>query len=299
MHPRRAPGSGTTLAIAVALAALALTATEVAARYRPETWIQRDGRFYVNVNTTLVEHLSVDQGEFCASWYDGNLGWNRNLDAGWSNVALGRDGEHLPKHPILLPLMSTPLFWAFGLLGALLFNVLCYGVIAAGAFAFARRYASVAAAAFAALALPLATGIRDPTYDYHIDVLMLALFTSALALLYARRGVLAGLILGLDGGAPADGALVDAEHRALGGGAARLADARTRALVRHRPAPSLRRREHLALRSALVERLQPRAGHGERRAADRRRQRRVLGAFRAKACGTSGAAPTASSTGSR
>ncbi len=181
----------------MALAALALTATEVATRYRPETWIQRDGRFYVNVNTTLVEHLSVDQGEFCASWYDGNLGWNRNLDAGWSNVALGRDGEHLPKHPILLPLMSTPLFWAFGLLGALLFNVLCYGVIAAGAFAFARRYASVPAAAFAALALPLATGIRAQTYDYHIDVLMLALFTSALALLYARRGVLAGLILGL------------------------------------------------------------------------------------------------------
>lgn len=196
MQPGRAPGSGATLAIAIALAALALTVCDVATRYVPETWIQRDGRFYVNVNTTLVERLSVDQGEFAASWYEGNLGWNRSLDAAWSNVALGRNGEHLPKHPILLPLLSTPLFWAFGLLGALIFNVLLYGAIAAAAYSLARRFASVPAAAFAALALPLATGIRDHAYDYHVDVLMLALFTSAMALLYARRGAWAGLLLG-------------------------------------------------------------------------------------------------------
>ncbi len=181
----------------MALAALALTVSDVASRYVPQTWIQRDGRFYVNVNTTLVERFSVDQGEFCASWYNGRYGWNRNLDAAWSNVALGRDGAHLPKHPILLPLLSTPFFWAFGLLGTLIWNVLLYGLIAAAAFSLARRYASVPAAAFAALALPLATGIRDQAYDYHVDVLMLALFTGALALLHARRGVWAGLLLGL------------------------------------------------------------------------------------------------------
>src|SRR5690606_8079557 len=111
-------------------------------------------------------------------------------------IALGRNGEHLPKHPILLPLLSTPLFWAFGLHGTLIFNVLLFGLIAAGAFAIARRHASLAAAAFAAVALPLATGVRDHAYDYHVDVLMLALFTGGFALAYARRGLSAGLLVG-------------------------------------------------------------------------------------------------------
>lgn len=190
------PRASSALAIAVCLVALVLTVGEVAARYVPHTWIQRDGRFYVNVNTTIVEDLSVDQGEFAASWYEGNLGWNRSLDAGWSNVALGRNGEHLPKHPILLPILSTPLFWAFGLYGTLIFNVLMFGLIAAAAFVLARKHASMAAAAFAAIALPLATGIRDHAYDYHVDVLMLALFTGGFALCYARRGLWAGLLIG-------------------------------------------------------------------------------------------------------
>lgn len=183
-------------ALAVGILVLVLALLEVGARYVPHTWIQRDGRFYTNVNVTLVERASVDQGEFCASWYEGNLGWNRSLDAGWSNVALGRDERRLPKHPILLPLLATPWFWAFGLHGTLLFNVLLFGVAGAAAFAVARRYASSPAAAFAALALPLATGIRDHAYDYHVDVLMLALFTSGVALAHARRGFWAGVLIG-------------------------------------------------------------------------------------------------------
>ncbi len=175
---------------------MVLAMAEVGARYVPHTWIQRDGRFYTNVNVTLVERGSVDQGEFCASWYQGNLGWNRSLDAAWSNVALGRDDRRLPKHPILLPLLATPFFWAFGLHGTLLFNLLLFAVAGAAAFAVARRYASNSAAAFAALALPLATGIRDHAYDYHVDVLMLALFTTGLALVHARRGFWAGLLIG-------------------------------------------------------------------------------------------------------
>ncbi|HEY8431570.1 MAG TPA: hypothetical protein VIL20_24490 [Sandaracinaceae bacterium] len=194
MTPRST--SGNALAIAVGLLALVLTVAEVAVRYVPHTWIQRDGRFYVNVNTTLVERASVDQGEFAASWYTGTLGWNRNLDEAWSNIALGRNGEHLPKHPILMPLLSTPLFWAFGLHGTLIFNVLLFALIAAGAFAIARRYASLAAAAFAAVALPLATGVRDHAYDYHVDVLILALFVAGFALACAKRGLSAGLLVG-------------------------------------------------------------------------------------------------------
>ena len=194
---RPATGSATTLALAVGLCALVLTIADVCAHYAPSTWIQRDGRFYTNVNVTLVEEGSVDQGELAASWYRGDLGWNRELDASWSNIALGRNGEHLPKHPILLPLLSTPLFFAFGLIGTLIFNVLCFSLAGGAAFVVARRGSSDSAAAFCALALMFATGIRDHAYDYHIDVLILALFTSAMAALTQRRGMLAGLLLGL------------------------------------------------------------------------------------------------------
>jgi hypothetical protein len=150
----------------------------------------------VNTNVTLVERGSLVQDELAASWYGGALGWNRNLDAAWSNVALGRQGARLPKHPVIMPLLSTPLFWAFGLDGTLLFNLLGFAVMAAGLFAFARRYASDGAAAAAVLAATLGSALRMHVYDYHVDVLNLALFGGALGLLSHRRGFWAGVLLG-------------------------------------------------------------------------------------------------------
>lgn len=176
---------------------LLISLAQAAQQYNPQTWIKRDGRFYVNINTTLVETGSVIQDEFAASWYEQNLGWNRNLDQGWSNVALGRDGHRMPKHPVLLPMLSTPLFWALGLPGTLLFNLLMFGVIGGAGFALARRYGSVSAAAFAGVSFALAASMRDYVYDYHVDVLILALFTLGMALASEKRGFWAGLMVGL------------------------------------------------------------------------------------------------------
>ncbi len=177
------------------LVVLLLVVAEAASLYVPSTWIQRDGRFYTNVNVTLVEKGSVDQSEWAASWYERDLGWNRSLDAAWSNVARGADGQRVPKHPILMPVLSTPLYWAFGLNGLLAFNLLCFALAGAGAFAFTRRYASPGAALIAAGAFLLATGIRTHVYDYHVDVLLLALWLAGLAALHARRGLIAGVLI--------------------------------------------------------------------------------------------------------
>ena len=176
---------------------LLLVVAEAASLYVPSTWIQRDGRFYTNVNVTLVEQGSVDQSDWAASWYERDLGWNRNLDAAWSNVARGANGERVPKHPILMPLLSTPLYWAFGLNGLLAFNLLCFALAGAAAFAFARRYASPGAALLAAGGFFLATGIRTHVYDYHVDVLLLALWLAGLAALHARRGFVAGVLVAM------------------------------------------------------------------------------------------------------
>lgn len=182
--------------VAIGLAATLLGVAQAAHEYAPSTWIERDGRFYVNVNVTLAERGSVVQDELAASWYEGGLGWNENLDAAWSNLALGRDGVHLPKHPILMPVLSTPLFWAFGLFGTLLFNLAMFGLAGAATFAFARRFGATSGAAVATLGLLLATSIREYAYDYHVDVLILALFALGVALALGRRGWIAGLAIG-------------------------------------------------------------------------------------------------------
>ncbi|MBK6808303.1 MAG: DUF2029 domain-containing protein [Sandaracinaceae bacterium] len=169
------------------------------ASYVPHTFILRDGRFYTNTAATLTESLSLEQ-PYARSWYSGTLGWNYNLDAGWSNIALGRNGEHLPKHPLLLPVLSAPFFFALGLPGQLLFNLLTFFVIGGCAFGIARRYVDEqdeAAAAIAALALPLGTSILSYAYDYHVDTLLLALFLGGVLAIHVGRGVLAGVLLAL------------------------------------------------------------------------------------------------------
>ncbi|MCA9612482.1 MAG: DUF2029 domain-containing protein [Sandaracinus sp.] len=190
--PPRTPAPG---ALVVFVLVLLLAALDVVARWEPNTWINRDGRFYTNVNATLVESGSIEQSEFCASWYDGHQGWNHDLDASWSNVALGREGRRYPKHPVLMPLLSTPFFWAFGVLGTLLFNLLAFATAGGFAYLLARRHASPSAAALAAAAFLLATGIRDYAYDYHVDILLLALFLGGLAALQRGRGFLGGLLI--------------------------------------------------------------------------------------------------------
>lgn len=190
--PPRTPAPG---ALVVFVLVLLLAALDVVARWEPNTWINRDGRFYTNVNATLVESGSIEQSEFCASWYDGHQGWNHNLDASWSNVALGREGRRYPKHPVLMPLLSTPFFWAFGVLGTLFFNLLAFATAGGFAYVLARRHASPTAAALAAAAFLLATGIRDYAYDYHVDILLLAFFLGGLAALQRGRGFLGGLLI--------------------------------------------------------------------------------------------------------
>ena len=180
---------------AIGLFACVLVACEVAALYVPSTWIQRDGRFYVNISTTLLERGSLEQ-PFARSWYSGTLSWNRELDVGWSNIALGARGEFYPKHTWILPLLSLPLFAALGLTGTLVWSALVYGAAGIGAYRFARAFASPAPSALAALALLWLTGARETMYDHQVDPLILAMGLVAMACAVETRGFAAGLLLG-------------------------------------------------------------------------------------------------------
>lgn len=191
-RPRPSP----VLAIGLLGALMAFTA--ILPGLHRNTWLFRDGRFYTNVAITLTEHLSLEQSEFCASWYDGTLGWNRDLDPGWSNVALGRNDEHWPKHNWLLPLAASPLVFAFGLAGTLIFNLLGLGVVSAGLFRFARAFTSPPAAACGAIAFVFGTSIvGQNAYDFSTDVFLLACFSQGLAALADKRGLAAGVLFGM------------------------------------------------------------------------------------------------------
>lgn len=192
----RPAGSDRQATVAVGIVVLVLAACEVFGPYVASTWIQRDGRFYVNMGTTLVESGTLEQ-PFAASWYNGTLGWNRELDVGWSNIALGAHGEHYPKHNWLLPLLSLPLFFALGLVGTLVFNVLVYGAAGAFSYRFARAYAGPTASAMAAIAFLYATGAREHMYDYHADPVILAVGVAAMACAAESRGAAAGVLLGM------------------------------------------------------------------------------------------------------
>jgi hypothetical protein len=196
-HPVRWGDEDRRATLALGMLVLAIAGFFAAMVYAPNTWINRDGRFYVNVNMTIVEDFSLQQERFAHSWYARRLGWNRNLPWDWSNVAVGRAGEFLPKHPWLMPVLSTPFFFAFGLLGTLLFNLLLFAFLAAGLYRFAREYAGPPSAALAVGTFLLGTSVHLFMYDYNIDVMILALFSMALAALAARRGLAAGVFTGL------------------------------------------------------------------------------------------------------
>lgn len=191
------PEAGSRVVVGLALTAFVVATASVAPSFVSSTWIIRDCRFHVNVNQTIVESGSLEQHAFASSWYDDDLGWNRNLDPSWSNVALGRNGEYWPKHTWLLPVFGTPLYFAFGLLGTLIFNLAMFGWIAAAGFRFSRAYASPTAAAVAVGIFLFGTAILDSAYNYSADLLQVAFFVTGLAMAVSRRPIPAGVFVAL------------------------------------------------------------------------------------------------------
>ena len=48
-------------ALALALMVLVIVAAHVSIFYAPNTWIKRDGRFYTNMNVTIVEDFGLER----------------------------------------------------------------------------------------------------------------------------------------------------------------------------------------------------------------------------------------------
>ncbi|MFN7131599.1 MAG: hypothetical protein ACK4N5_05915 [Myxococcales bacterium] len=192
----REPTRSFTLAVLGLAVVLGLLA--IRAHWIPNKWLFGDGAFYMNVSRGILENFSLRQETLHPhSWYDRDLGWNRNVDAAWSNIALGRNGEWWPKHPILMPILATPFIWAFGPIGSLIFHFIFYALIGVFAFRIAARVASRPAALAAACAFVATPWVYDRAWGFNNDVFYSVLILAALDAALGGRGVLAGALLGI------------------------------------------------------------------------------------------------------
>lgn len=184
----------------VAVAFLLLHVPFLAAKYEPNTWLYRDGAFYFTTLRAITEHGRLEQKELQPrSWYEDRLGWNDRLSDDWSNVALGREGRWYPKHPVLLPVLSIPLYTLFGTPGTLFTNVLLNLAFVLLVFLLARRVARIEIAALTATLVAAQPIVQTVSYWYSNDllsaVLLLGALEAALGRCFRFAGILAGFAL--------------------------------------------------------------------------------------------------------
>ncbi len=185
--------------LAVVLVGVTAAAVHLASRLEPYRWLKGDGAFYFTVAQGLIEDGSFEQrGKQAESWYTQDLGWNRNLDPAWSNIALAADGRRwLPKHPILLPLLALPLIHGLGPWGALLFNVGLWLCLPLLVFRIGSRIAPAWAAAIGAALFAAASFQGDSLYSFSNDVLYTALLLASFDAALGGRPALAGFSMGV------------------------------------------------------------------------------------------------------
>lgn len=183
--------------LVVCLGLLGVFALSTWVAYEPYTFLHGDSSFYATVNRSLLDGHLDQHAHQPLSWYDQRLGWNDEMDAGWSNIALGRNGAYFPKHPLLLPLLGTPFYAVFGNDGLLLFNVLLHVAALWLAFRIAVRWARPEAAAVVVLLLATSPLFTRVAYSYSNDILYTVLAIAGIERFLAGRWRLAGLLFGL------------------------------------------------------------------------------------------------------
>jgi hypothetical protein len=180
----------------VSVAFLVLHLPRVAEKYEPNTWLERDGSFYFTTLRAMADHGRIEQRFLQPqSWYAQKLSWNSRLPDDWSNVAQGVRGWY-PKHSILLPLLSIPLYLLLGVFGTLVMNVGLNLVFVLLVFLVCRRVARIEIAAFVAIVTASLPFVRLMSYGYSNDLLGADLALGAMEAVLGGWFGLAGLLAG-------------------------------------------------------------------------------------------------------
>src|SRR5262252_2739078 len=148
----------------------------------------------------------IGDGPYYASaavslWEDHDLDLENQLRGGLEihqkQIALGRNGAWVPKHPILMSVCSAPFYPLFGVGGFLLFNEMVWLVLAVLLWYICRRHVPPAAATLGVVLALEATFMRAYQYNFSPDLFSSALVLGGILLLLRRRDLAGGLTLGL------------------------------------------------------------------------------------------------------
>lgn len=169
------------------LAVTAFFGARAALQYRPLTYLVGDCPYYALTAVSMV--------------HDGDLDLRNQLNGGLEvhgrQIALGRDGQWYPKHPLLMPLAAAPFVLAFGVPGVLLFNIAVLGALAVALMRLARPFAPPWAAAIAAPLLLAGTFLRRYDYNFSPDLFATLVLTLGLAAMVRGRHLAGGTVLAL------------------------------------------------------------------------------------------------------
>lgn len=184
--------------LAVLLVAALFGGAWLAGHLHPYNWLEGDGSFYFEVSRGLVEHHTLVQNHIHPrTWYERSLGWNRNLDSAWSNVALGRDGHTWwPKHPVLMPIVAAPFVFAFGVWGTLLFNFLAFLLVPWLAYRISLEVAARGPSLLVAILLAASPVLTFQTLEFSNDLFYTVLLLGAVLLTLRDKPISGGLLLG-------------------------------------------------------------------------------------------------------
>ena len=167
----------------------------VAWGYDGESQIRGDGGYYLAVAESV--------------WTDHDLDLSNQLSpplVNYSNhVSLDIHGRLVPKHSILMPLISMPLVVVLGARGALAFNLIALTILLALVFVLARRWVEPWPAMLATSLTGMFSFLPHYAYNYSPDVFLTVLLVAVLVLLPKDReqavwrhfvaGVVAGAIV--------------------------------------------------------------------------------------------------------
>jgi 4-amino-4-deoxy-L-arabinose transferase-like glycosyltransferase len=135
---------------------------------------------------------------------DGDLVMSNNIGKGIDPLngflALGKDDDLeqlVPKHPILLPVVSLPFYAVLGSVGLLLFNLLVIVAVFLVMYGILRLFYDTWIAVATSVLFGVATLFLNYSYNYSPDAFSTLIFLAGLYCAFLRRHGAAGLLLGL------------------------------------------------------------------------------------------------------
>lgn len=147
-----------------------------------ESYIQGDGYYYRAAVISVIE--------------DGDLLLENNLPNPLNGqLAIGIHG-FVPKHPILMPLISIPFYALFKTPGLLLFNILDCMILIALIFKINCLFHSRVIAFSTAIFYATGTLFLDYTYNYSPDIFSTVLFLSSLYFILLDKYYFGAVLLG-------------------------------------------------------------------------------------------------------